>query len=150
MIGAVAASRGDLGIFRLDQGASAGIWWRDLIGADGAQDHRAPALHRAARPSGRHAGLRIAKPLADAAVRDIVLYAARFERWSGGAARPCRPRGEVSASAADADGSSVLVAAPGGVDQGAPRGARSGAGLTTSPRSAATPPASASNRRELR
>src|SRR5918998_1668830 len=32
VIRAVAASRGDLGIFRLDQGASAGAWWRALAG----------------------------------------------------------------------------------------------------------------------
>src|SRR5918998_2016681 len=32
VIEAVAASRGDLGIFRLDQGASAGAWWRALAG----------------------------------------------------------------------------------------------------------------------
>src|SRR5919107_1088742 len=33
VIKTVAASRGDLGIFRLDQGASAGAWWRTLAGA---------------------------------------------------------------------------------------------------------------------
>ena len=32
VIGAVGRSRGDLGIFRLDQGASAGAWWRELAG----------------------------------------------------------------------------------------------------------------------
>src|SRR6187200_5676 len=32
VIAAVAKARGDLGIFRLDQGVSAGAWWRDLVG----------------------------------------------------------------------------------------------------------------------
>ena len=56
VIRAVAESAGDLGIFRMDQGASAGIWWRDLIGADAPKIiARLPFIE--AEPSRGDAGL---------------------------------------------------------------------------------------------
>src|SRR6476661_3729405 len=81
VIGAVARSRGDLGIFRLDQGASAGAWWRALA-ARGAPKviARLPFIERPGHPAGTPVFV-ISKPLTDAAVRDVVLYAAQFERW---------------------------------------------------------------------
>ena len=35
-----------------------GAWWRTLADSGRSEDHRSAALHRASRPSGRHAGLR--------------------------------------------------------------------------------------------
>ena len=102
VIRAVAESAGDLGIFRMDQGASAGIWWRDLIGADAPKIiARLPFVERPNHPAGTPVYC-IAKPLADAAVREIVLYAARVERWSENLRQGLAEHlAEVSASAAD-------------------------------------------------
>ena len=147
VIAAVADSAGDLGIFRMDQGASAGIWWRDLIGPDAAQDHRAAALHRAARPSRRHAGLlhRQAAGRCGGA-RDRALCRPRRALVGGAAAglgqpsrRGLRQRRRRLASLAA--GRRLRRGRPGRD----PRRAGAGGPESTSPRSAATPPASPSN-----
>ena len=116
VIEAVARSRGDLGIFRLDQGASAGAWWRRLAGPGRPKViARLPFIERPGHPAGTPVFV-ISKPLADAAVRDVVLYAAQFERWRDGAAEALAGLGgEIVASAGDATGLSVLLAAPGGL-----------------------------------
>jgi chorismate mutase len=117
VIEAVAASRGDLGIFRLDQGASAGAWWRALAGEGRPKViARLPFIERADHPASTPVFV-ISKPLADAAMRDVVLYAAQFERWRP-TARTALERldGEVVASAGDANGLSVLFAVPGALD----------------------------------
>jgi chorismate mutase len=116
VIAAVAGSRGDLGIFRLDQGASAGAWWRALAGEKSPKViARLPFIERPDHPAGTPVFV-VAKPLAEAAVRDVVLYAARFERWRE-AARPALSEigGEAIASAGEPGGLSVLVALPGSV-----------------------------------
>ena len=119
VIAAVAAARGDLGIFRLDQGVSAGAWWRDLVGDRRPKViARLPFIERPGHPAGTPVFV-VSKPLADAAVRDVVLYAASFERWgrkeqSAVAALGC----EVIASAGSSRGLSVLLAAPGSVPAG--------------------------------
>jgi chorismate mutase len=114
VIEAVARSRGDLGIFRLDQGASAGAWWRSLIGAGRPRIiARLPFIERPDHPAGTPVFV-ISRPLAEAAVRDENLYTIPFERWSRAAARALDRLGcEVIASAADPIGLSGLVAAPG-------------------------------------
>src|SRR5829696_1698718 len=112
VIEAVAASRGDLGIFRLDQGASAGAWWRALAGeASPKVIARLPFIERPDHPAGTPVFV-VAKPLAEAAVRDVVLYAARLERWREAAARPALSKlgGEAIASAGEPGGLSVLLA----------------------------------------
>jgi chorismate mutase len=114
VIEAVGRSRGDLGIFRLNQGVSAGAWWRALA-SEGAPRviARLPFIERPDHPAGTPVFV-ISKPLADAAVRDVVLYAAQFERWrESSRERLERLGGEVIASAADANGLSVLMAVPG-------------------------------------
>jgi chorismate mutase len=114
VIATVAGSAGDLGVFRIDQGASAGAWWRALTEAPAPKIiARLPFIERPDHPAGTPVYV-IAKPIADAAVREIVLYAARVERWtpamqSGLAA----VQGEVSASAADTSGLSLLLAVDG-------------------------------------
>ncbi len=114
VIEAVAASRGDLGVFRLDQGVSAGTWWRQLIPADAPKIiARLPMIERPDHPAGIPVFV-ISKPLADAAVRDIVLYAVEFERWRDtDQKRIAALGGEIIASAADPGGLSVLLAMPG-------------------------------------
>jgi chorismate mutase len=131
VIRTVAESAGDLGIFRMDLGASAGVWWRDLIGEDKPKIiARLPFIERPDHPAGTPVYC-IAKPLADAAMREIVLYAARVERWSEtlrtGLAQHLA---EVSASAADGSHLSLLVAASGETSPEAIRGALEPAGLS--------------------
>ncbi len=117
VIEAVAASRGDLGIFRLDQGATSGAWWRTLAERDRPKIiARLPFIERPDHPAGTPVFV-ISKPLADASLRDVVLYAAQFERWHKGANEALAGLGgEVVASAADAHGLSELIAVPGSVE----------------------------------
>jgi chorismate mutase len=114
VIAAVARSRGDLGIFRLDQGASAGAWWRELAGEGSPKViARLPFIERPGHPAGTPVFV-IAKPLADAAARDVVLYAARLERWQDQTRQVLEKLGgEVIASAGHNGGLSVLLALPG-------------------------------------
>ena len=123
VIEAVASSRGDLGIFRLDQGATSGAWWRTL--ADKRRPKiiaRLPFIERPGHPAGTPVFV-ISKPLTDAAVRDVVLYAAQFERWHKGANEALTQLGgEVVASAADAHGLSELIAVPGSVEPAGAQG----------------------------
>ncbi|MGO4572245.1 chorismate mutase [Microvirga sp. 2TAF3] len=120
VIEAVASGRGDLGIFRIDQGASSGAWWRSLADKDRPKIiARLPFIERPDHPAGTPVFV-ISKPLTDAAVRDVVLYAAQFERWHRDVgATLSRLGGEAVASAADTYGLSVLIAVPGTVE--APR-----------------------------
>jgi chorismate mutase len=117
VIEAVAGSKGDLGIFRLDQGATSGAWWRTLAEKDRPKIiARLPFIERPAHPAGTPVFV-ISKPLTDATLRDVVLYAAQFERWHKGANEAlARLGGEVVASAADAMGLSELIAVPGTVE----------------------------------
>lgn len=133
VIEAVARSRGDLGIFRLDQGASAGAWWRALADPSAPKIiARLPFIERPDHPAGTPVFV-ISKPLEDAAVRDEVLYAAQFERWRDSAGeRLASLGGEVIASAADANGLSVLMAAPGALAPEELRAALGQAGSTLS------------------
>jgi chorismate mutase len=116
VISAVADSRGDLGIFRLDQGVTAGAWWEGLAGAGRPKViARLPFIERPGHPAGTPVFV-IARPLDDpsAAQRDWVLYAARFERWRDAAAAILAEAGaEVVASAGLRGGLSQLLAVPG-------------------------------------
>lgn len=114
VIEAVASGRGDLGIFRIDQGASSGAWWRALADKDRPKIiARLPFIERPDHPAGTPVFV-ISKPLTDAAVRDVVLYAAQFERWHKDVTAALSSLGgEAVASAADAYGLSVLIAVPG-------------------------------------
>ncbi|MBQ0822526.1 chorismate mutase [Microvirga terrae] len=131
VIEAVAASGGDLGIFRLDQGATSGAWWRTL--ADRRRPKiiaRLPFIERPDHPAGTPVFV-ISKPLTDAAVRDVVLYAAQFERWHRGANEALIALGgEVVASAADTNGLSELIAVPGAVEPAQLRQALTKAGAS--------------------
>lgn len=131
VIRAVAASAGDLGIFRIEQGASAGCWWADLTGTERPKIiARLPFIERPGHPAGTPVYV-IAKPLADAAVREIVLYAAKVERWTPAlAAALAQNLAEVSASAADGPRLSLLVAASGETSPEQIRAALTAGGLS--------------------
>jgi chorismate mutase len=130
VMAAVAASAGDLGVFRINQGASAGAWWAALTSPEAPKIiARLPFVERPDHPAGTPVYV-IAKPLADAAVRDVVLYAARVERWRESLRKPLAERlAEVSASAAAENGLSLLIAASGETPPSALRDLLGPAGL---------------------
>jgi chorismate mutase len=116
VIEAVQAGRGDLGMFKIDQGASAGAWWLSLA-ADGAPKviARLPFIERPSHPAGTPVFV-ISKPLAEAAVRDVVLYSARLERWRDAyRGALAGVSGELIASAGQPNGLATLLAVPGAV-----------------------------------
>jgi hypothetical protein len=85
VVEAVAASRGDLGLVRLDEGAGAGSapWWQAL--EDEAAPKiiaRLPFVERAGHPAGTPVCI-ISHPLPDGAQGDVAVYAARFGRALG-------------------------------------------------------------------
>ncbi len=127
----VAASAGDLGIFRIDQGASAGAWWRALTPPEAPKIiARLPFIERPDHPAGTPVYV-IARPLADAAVREVVLYAATVERWTPAMATALSAcLGEVSASAAVGSGLSLLIAVDGETQGSQVRAALGGAEIT--------------------
>jgi chorismate mutase len=116
VIEAVARSSGDLGLFRIDGGALAGAWWTRLAAPEAPKIiARLPFVERPDHPAGMPAFV-IAKPLAEAASRDIVLHAVSLDRWSG--ALPAAAQGlggEIIGNAADDIALSLLVALPGAV-----------------------------------
>ena len=58
VVAAVSESKGDLGLVPASRWPARGAWWTALEFDSRAEDHRAAALRRARRPSGRPAGLR--------------------------------------------------------------------------------------------
>jgi chorismate mutase len=132
VIAAVAASRGDLGLVRLDQGASAGAWWRQLEG-EGAPKviARLPFIERPDHPAGTPV-LVVSRPLASPGAREAVLYSARLERWSDTAAQTfAELGGEIIGTAGEAQGLSVLAALPGDLGREALLAALAPAGLAS-------------------
>jgi chorismate mutase len=145
VIEAVAASRGDLGIFRFDpraaqvpaKGSAKGeAWWEGLIGAGRPKViARLPFIERPAHPAGTPVFV-VAKPLDDpaAAQRDWVLWAVRCGAWTEEAERAvqglygevvarAKPKGEVER---------LLLAVPGGVGTRQLAEALDGAGAAVS------------------
>jgi chorismate mutase-like protein len=81
VINAVDNSKGDLGIFRLDQSSEAGPWWRLLEGPKAPKIiARLPFVDRPDHPAGLPVYV-ISKPLAEAAVREVVVASITVERW---------------------------------------------------------------------
>ena len=113
VIDAVARSSGDLGMFRIDGGVTAGPWWTRLADPDAPKIiARLPFVERPDHPAGMPVFV-IAKPLADAAAREILLYCLHLERWRDGLpAALAQAGGEIIGNAADEKGLSVLVAMP--------------------------------------
>jgi chorismate mutase len=118
VIDAVARSTGDLGLVRVEAGANAGAWWMRL--ADSAAPKiiaRLPFVERPDHPAGMPLFV-VAQPLADAAAREVVLYAITLERWCE--ALPAALAGidtTILGNAADGFGLSIMVAAPGTCDR---------------------------------
>ena len=114
VIAAVAASAGDLGMFRADQGAQAGAWWTALAEPSAPKIiARLPFIERPGHPAGTPVYV-VAKPLAEAAARERVLIAVALERWQSRVPQALAELGAaVISSAAAENGLSLLVEAPG-------------------------------------
>ena len=114
VIAAVAASAGDLGMFRSDQGAQAGAWWTALAEPSAPKIiARLPFIERPDHPAGTPVFV-VAKPLADAAARERVLICLMLERWRAGVPATLAELGAaVISSAATQNGLSLLVEGPG-------------------------------------
>ena len=124
VIEAVAASRGDLGIFRLGErgtrgGETASAWWDSLVGEGRPKViARLPFIERPAHPAGTPIFV-VANPLDDpaAAQRDWVLYALRTPDFTAEAERALQDLyGEVVARHRRVgEDAHLLLAMPGGV-----------------------------------
>ncbi|MFM9974317.1 MAG: chorismate mutase [Beijerinckiaceae bacterium] len=85
VIRAVDQSKGDLGIFRLDQSTEAGPWWSMLEGPHSPKIiARLPFVDRPDHPAGLPVYV-VSKPLAEAAVREVIVASITVERWKPGA-----------------------------------------------------------------
>lgn len=114
VIDSVARSAGDLGMFALDGGATAGAWWMRLIDPDAPKViARLPFVERPDHPAGLPVYV-VAKPLSDGGARQVVLEALWMDRWRPEFSfRLAEAGGETIGDAAWGHGFSVLVARPG-------------------------------------
>ena len=119
VIASVAASNSDLGIVRAENAGQGGPWWRALAGAEAPKViARLPFVERRDHPAGMPVFV-IAKPLAEAAARDVMLFGVTFSDLNAGSdfALACAGRGfEVLGQSRDKAGISLMVAANGGAD----------------------------------
>jgi chorismate mutase len=113
VIEAVDRSKGDLGIFRLDQSSEAGPWWRMLEGPKRPKIiARLPFVDRPDHPAGLPVFV-VSKPLADAAVREVIVASLTVERWRPEAPRKLADLGmKVVMSEGAENGLAVLTAHP--------------------------------------
>jgi chorismate mutase len=111
VIEAVAASRGDLGLVPIVQGAEAGAWWLALEGANRPRIiARLPFVERRDHPAGLPVFV-ISQPLTEAIAREEAVSAARIDRWTPQMGPALAAGGvEVLASAGTAGGLSLMLA----------------------------------------
>lgn len=108
VIAAVAAGSGDLGLVRTDDASCA--WWNDLAAPDAPKIiARLPFVERADHAAGLPLFV-VAKPVRDAAIHDVLLYAVQMP---GASERPATDAGiEVVNCSATAAGICLIAAAP--------------------------------------
>jgi chorismate mutase len=114
VIEAVAASIGDLGLIAVAGSAANGAWWKHLLAASAPKIiARLPFVERPNHPAGLPLFV-IAKPLSDAAARDIVLYALTIKQWHDSLPSALATLGtEICSTTQDDSALSLLLAAPG-------------------------------------
>jgi chorismate mutase len=119
VIEAVARAPGDLGMFRIEAGPAAGAWWMRLAPPEAPKViARLPFVERPDHPAGMPVFV-IARPLAEAAAREVVLRAVTLDRWHEAIpAALAHLKSEIIGNAATAMGLSLLVASPGRVSEG--------------------------------
>lgn len=113
VITAVDRSLGDLGMFRIDQSASLGAWWKGLERAQAPKIiARLPFAERADHPVGLPVFV-VARPQRDGLARETILASIRAERWRVQGFEALKSLGaELVASAGDANGANLLIAHP--------------------------------------
>jgi chorismate mutase len=120
VIEAVAASTGDLGLIRVEADseaeAAADPWWRRLEEPQAPKIiARLPFVERPDHPAGMPLFV-VAQPLAEAAVRDVCLYAVLADGWKGSApSRLPAIDADIVGAAPDGAKPSLLVAIDGKV-----------------------------------
>ena len=116
VIEAVEQSAGDLGIFPANPDQASGSWWIELVGPHKPKIiARLPFVERKDHPAGTPIYV-ISKPIDDATVREVILYALKIERWREGLSKALQTcEASIEASAGDDNGLTLLVAAPGSV-----------------------------------
>lgn len=134
VIEAVAASSGDLGVVQAAEVGRFGPWWRSLAVPDAPKIiARLPFVERPDHPAGMPIFV-IAKPLAAAAVRDVVVYGVTFSKGGGDFQSACTTYGfEVLGQFEDEAGHSFMVAAmgaPGGIYEAVERAGVADARIT--------------------
>jgi chorismate mutase len=114
VIDAVGRASGDLGMFAVDGGVSAGAWWTRLSPASAPKIiARLPMVERPDHPAGMPAFV-IARPLAEGAAREVVIECVTLDRWRGAYPGALGALGgEIIGNAADGMGLSLLIARPG-------------------------------------
>lgn len=119
VIEAVARAAGDLGMFRVEAGATAGPWWMRLANPEAPKViARLPFVERPDHPAGMPVFV-IARPLAEAAAREVVLLAVTLDRWHDAIpSAVARLNGEIIGNAGTAMGLSLLIAIPGTIQAG--------------------------------
>lgn len=124
VIAAVEASEGDLGMFRIDQSATLGAWWKELESPRAPKViARLPFAERADHPVALPVFV-IARPQKEGLARETILASVRAERWRAGAIGALGALGaELVAGAGDAVGANLLVAHPAAVSAEALTGA---------------------------
>ncbi len=117
VIEAVAASSGDLGVMRAEHVDRFGPWWHGLAAPDAPKIiARLPFVERPDHPAGTPIFV-IAKPLSEAAARDVVVYGVTFPKGGNDFVSACAKHGfEVLGQFADKAGFSLMVAVNGAAD----------------------------------
>jgi chorismate mutase len=114
VIGAVAHSGGDLGMFAIDGGAGAAAWWTLLAPLQAPKIiARLPFVERPDHPAGTPVFV-VANPLSDGAARDVVIESVSLDRWRGDYPSAVGALGgSIIGNAAEGVGLSLLIARPG-------------------------------------
>jgi chorismate mutase len=114
VIEAVARSTGDLGLVPVEPGPSSGPWWQSLVGPAAPKIiARLPFVERPDHPAGLPLFV-VARPLSEAAARDVVLYAVVLDRWPDLLPSDLdAAETEILGLATDGVGVDLLVAIPG-------------------------------------
>lgn len=113
VISAVDGSTGDLGMFRIDQSAALGVWWKGLEHPAAPKIiARLPFAERVGHPVGLPVFV-IARPQKEGLARETILASVRTERWRMPAFEALKAIGaELLSSAGDATGAHLLIAHP--------------------------------------
>jgi chorismate mutase len=131
VVEAVSAASGDLGLVPVAADPASGAWWRHLTAPAAPKIiARLPFVERPDHPAATPLFV-IAKPVADGAARDSVLYAATLTRWRDGFEAALDTSGaELVAKAPEAH--AALLAAPGATSPAKLREALAGHGVEIS------------------